>query len=420
MSTSTAWFLGVSYQKGWLRKEGALLLVACLGFLALALKVALALQTQGTNDIVYWEVFLATLKDAGGIGVYQQIVIFNFNHPPFMLHLLRVMDAFAEATGLPFAFWLRVPSIVADAGSLVTVARLLASHPIRDRRHPTGASLALLAVAPVSIMVSGFHGNTDSVMIFFMLLSLYCLDAKRNPWLAGAAFGMAINIKVVPLIFVPALALYLWKRREFSQYFGTCTGVVLLGSMPYILQDPLLVARNVLGYGSYYGYWGISRLTTTVVSDAQTNAAYAQIGRFLSIGLIAFASVMMGRRKASIPIFFQCGVIAFLFLTFTPGFGIQYLTWLVPWVVGLGFWPTALYYVTSGVFAFSVYTYWSHGLPWVFADVRDFDPELWPVSIVYIELICWLSVVLLLCQMVRIVVARGPGADDPRVLVRGA
>ena len=182
------------------RQRGALLLIAGLGLLALAVKLTLALRTRGSNDVVYWELFLSTMKDAGGIGVYEQV--YFFNHPPFMLHVLRTMDVLAQATGLPFSFWLRVPAILADAGSLAIVARLVALRPLVGGSRPTIAALALLALAPVSIMVSGFHGNTDPVMIFFVLLSLYCLTASNNPWLAGAAFGMAINIKVVPLIFV--------------------------------------------------------------------------------------------------------------------------------------------------------------------------------------------------------------------------
>jgi hypothetical protein len=310
-----------------------------------------------------------------------------------------------------------VPSILADLGSLVIVARLLAAQPRQDRPQQIVPVLALLAIAPISIMVAGFHGNTDPVMIFFLLLSAYVLEVHRRPGLAGAAFGMAVNIKVVPLIFVPVLALYLWRRREVVPYVGACAGVVLLGSMPFIVQNPWLVARNVLGYESFYGYWGTSRLIATFVAGAQTNAVFGQIGRLVTLVLVIVASVAMSRRRVRVPIFSQCGVIAFLFMAFTPGFGIQYLTWLVPWVVRLGFWPTALYYLTSGVFAFLVYTYWSRGLPWYFADGRDFVPEWWPVSIVYVELICWLSVVLLLVQMIRKIVARQAEADEPAALV---
>jgi hypothetical protein len=97
----------------------------------------------------------------------------------------------------------------------------------------------------------------------------------------------------------------------------------------------------------------------------------------------------------------QCAVTAFLFLAFSPGFGIQYLAWLVPWAVAAGTAATALYYATGGVFAFLVYTYWSGGLPWYFADARPVSPEWWPPPIVVFELLCWASVLAVLWSLLR-------------------
>ena len=106
---------------------------------------------------------------------------------------------------------------LADVGSLALVAWLVTATPIADRGRSATAALALLAVAPVSIMVSGFHGNTDPVMMFFVLLWLYCLEVWGGPWAAGAAFGMALNVKALPLIFVPAVVLYVSRRGGLPQ-----------------------------------------------------------------------------------------------------------------------------------------------------------------------------------------------------------
>src|SRR4051812_36927832 len=48
---------------------GTVLLLGGLACVVAAIKLALALQTRGTNDVVYWEMFLATLKEHGGIAV---------------------------------------------------------------------------------------------------------------------------------------------------------------------------------------------------------------------------------------------------------------------------------------------------------------------------------------------------------------
>src|SRR5438552_14477294 len=104
------------------------LLTAALAALAMGVKLLLALKTRGTNDVFYWQEFLDTMHRVGGIGVYYEIDYFN--HPPFMLHVLQAMDRLAQATGLPFAFWLRVPAIVADSASLLVLCALFASPPM--------------------------------------------------------------------------------------------------------------------------------------------------------------------------------------------------------------------------------------------------------------------------------------------------
>src|SRR5581483_7561229 len=94
-------------------------------------------------------------RRAGGVGLYRSVEIFN--HPPFMVHVLRLLGWIASATRLPFPLVLRLPGIAADAASVWMVARLLGPRPSPVR-------LIALALSPVALMISGFHGNTDPVM----------------------------------------------------------------------------------------------------------------------------------------------------------------------------------------------------------------------------------------------------------------
>jgi len=43
----------------------------------------------------------------------------------------------------------------------------------------------LLAAAPAAIMISGFHGNTDLIMICFVVLAAYCMEKKSPASVAG-------------------------------------------------------------------------------------------------------------------------------------------------------------------------------------------------------------------------------------------
>src|SRR5262249_52392570 len=80
-----------------------------------------------------------------------------------------------------------------------------------------------------------------------------------------------------------------------------------------------------------------------------------------------------------------------LFLVVTPGFGIQYLSWLLPWLVFLPLEAMLIYQVCTAVFMFQVYTFWSDGFPWNLAD--SLARGTWRDFLVWHELLCWLSVV---------------------------
>lgn len=363
--------------------------------LAFALKTTIAIRTYGTNDVSYWLWFLEQLRASDGVGLYHASDPSNgtkfFNHPPFMIHVLRLLDWLATATPLPFQFWLRLPAIVADLASLLLVWRILAREP-GERLAPL--ALLLLAVAPPSIMISGFHGNTDPIMTCFVLLAVYLLARRYPAVLVGIAFGMSMNIKIVPAILVPAFLLALpdFRRRAL---FAVAAGLTfLLASLPTIAQDPVFIIRRVFGYGSFGGHWGISRILTHYFADnTPLLDAYASYGRFILIGAILAVTWWLHSRPRPVPLFRQCGLLLFLFLALAPGFGVQYLAWLIPWPVVLGAGAAALFYAVSGYFLFLVYTYWARGFPWYLADSVSIG--LWKGQATVAEVACWLAIVLL-------------------------
>jgi hypothetical protein len=388
---------------------------------ATAVKLVLAARTFGTNDISAFWFFLQEYRGSGAKLLYEKDS--EFNHPPFILHWLSAMRWLWHATGLRPWFLIRLPSILADVGSFFLVARLIGPALSEPGRRFT---LFLVAAAPASILVSGFHGNNDPVMIFFLLLSLVLLERPAPDWLAGIAIGMAVNIKVVPLAFCPAVFLWLpsWRRR--CEYFGAALLTVLLASIPLLFQEPALLARKVLGYSSSYGVWGLSRILDSSPALEPLSNFFKSEGRLLLAASLIGLSVWMNRSREKTPLFRQMGVLAFAFLALSPGFGVQYLAWLVPWIAclgaGIGAWAAATWTVASGAFLFLVYTYWcqgvpleqgdanwlganfwTRGLPWNYADANSIGA--WWGGIVPFEIGCWASVVLVLVVQLRAVAA---------------
>ncbi len=359
--------------------------------LSLVCKILLALKTYGTNDVYKWESFMVWSRYLG-VSLYREAP--GFNHPPSMIHALRFLGWAVDTTGLPFQFWLRLPGILADAGSLWLVCRLL-----RDRLAEPSISRAvfLLALAPPSLLISGFHGNTDPVMIFFLLLSVY-LAERSYASTAGIAFGLAMSVKVLPLICIPVFLLYPTTRRKRIAFFSAAAAVLLLCWSPYLFQDPAAVLRQVFGYRSLYGIWGLSYLAAGLGRMAPglawLNPFFGRFGAWLSLALIAVVAYRINRSGSPPPLFSQVGLVVIFFLAASSGFGAQYLAWVVPFVVPLGALPAAILFTFSGAFLFLVYNYWCQGLPWYFADSGRVGP--WPASVGVVQLLCWLALVTLL------------------------
>ena len=222
---------------------------------ALLAKFLLAINTYGTNDVFDWEAF-ATWARPLGIGMLRGL--WQFNHPPSILHFNRFFWWLSGASGIPWPFWFRLPSIVADTCSLWLVWTILGP---RRRQPSTAWALLLLAASPVLVMTTGFHGNTDGLMVFFLLLSVLMTERGRSI-AAGGAFALAVSVKVMPLITLPALLLSQRGIRQRLSFLASASLVGIAAWSPYLFQEPGSILRRVFGYRSLYGQWGLSFLAS--------------------------------------------------------------------------------------------------------------------------------------------------------------
>jgi hypothetical protein len=364
---------------------------------ATILKLVMAYCTYGTNDVQFFEGYRALAASEGGVALYHKGIDLpkpsglvhheGFWHPPSIVNLVLTFGAVADATGLPFPFVFRFFSILADVGTCLLVWKLVAGNG------SSGAMAAcLVAASPVLIFLSGFHGNTDPIMVFFVVLTTWLLITGRHPVLAGLAFGCSVAIKVWPLFLGLTFLLEIRTWRDRALFSFAAAAAFLGASFPTLFEEPTFVLGQVLGYKSIYGLWGLSRMASW--TSLELNGLFYNYGRYLSLLVSVWVSVLAWRRGASLVI--RCGLVTCSFLALTSGFGIQYLAWLVPWVAALGVEATLIYSVSAGMFMFVVYTYWCGGLPWYLGDSTVVGP--WVNFLVWYEVTCWLTV-LFLCGL---------------------
>ena len=371
------------------------LFIVLLALVALTVKLAIAFNTIGTNDTVVFYGFAKVLSQHSLEWTYAHSRYFN--HPPLTAYFLRGIFALTEqpwcqGLGIHFPFLLRLPGILADFGVVLILLRLA-----KDRiRVPTWA-LALLAVSPASVMVSGFHGNTDAVLVLFLVCCVWmCL--RDQPLVAGFFFAMSCQIKIVPLLLLPGFVMFWWSQHKSRPFIlaGAVTTRALWAEP--LLGFPVLFAKNVFGYSGYWGLWGVTYLLRVTglrqfsrVSCFDLEPGQVVIMSVLKIIVIAGCVWLAWRnRQARGQAFVESiGCAWLIFFLLAPSVSPQYLIWATPFILVLSPRLHAAFLLASSIFLFAFYNITSGGLPWNLAMAMDDSKQHWGVW----SLIPWLTLI---------------------------
>ena len=171
---------------------------AVIGVLILMtlLKMLWALNSAGSVDMVLFYNFGKGVDQYGLTEIYRMDE--KFNHTPLTGGFAWLLHRIAGDDKMQFAFLLRLASIIAD----VAVVGALLRWRAKLGNLPPWWALIVFAASPVSLMISGFHGNVDPIMIALLFLATVAA-ANERPMLCGLLFGLASNVKIVPIVLSP-------------------------------------------------------------------------------------------------------------------------------------------------------------------------------------------------------------------------
>ncbi|MEP6672299.1 MAG: glycosyltransferase 87 family protein, partial [Chthoniobacter sp.] len=350
------------------------LLVLLIALLAVAAKLYCAATTYGTVDVILYYGFAKNIVHEGVVNTYLHDRIFN--HPPLLGNYLGFAYQLAggtettPASGQRFAFFHRLPGILADFSVVLLLLWIR-----RQTGRPPWWAIAVLAASPVSFMISGYHGNYDPLIPLGLTLTVIaCM--QRRALLAGVLLAVACQVKIIPLLMSPVLFFYWWQQgRDKAWTFMAATVLTLLlcWSAP-LLAAPEIFTRQVLVYNSIWGWWGITYLLNIsgidglagMVSLKPLSPSQALVTQTLKFLVIAGTLVLAWRRRKAAPaeLLATMGLVWGLFFTFAPGFGVQYLAWVSPFLL---FYSTRWFLAFTGsasVALFIFYNTISNGIPW--------------------------------------------------------
>lgn len=381
---------------------------------ALLAKLVCAALTSGTNDADAFYNFGRFIWERGLIAQY--LATPEFNHTPLTGWFCAL--AYGVGNGVGFNFVLRLPGILAD----FAIVRLLL------RRHEqTGTpplwTLALLALSPVNFMVSGFHGNVDPVLALLLVLAAIECERGRAAW-CGLWLGVACNVKIIPLLVAPVFFFHWFARRDARTFFITAGAVILAGWAVPLLAIPQTFLRNVLGYSSNWGSWGVTYWLNQTALPAFAPAGFsgltsAELAVMSALKLvIVIAALWLAWWRRALPVaevWSTLALVWLVFFVFAPGIGAQYFVWLAPFLAIHSPRAFAAFTAAASVFLFVFYNTISGGLPWW----RGLSTaELLPRWVAWSN-VAWLTLVAILAASLRTVVAntkasRAPASEPSR------
>jgi hypothetical protein len=174
------------------------------------------------------------LYSAGGGG---------YIYPPLLAWALQPLTLLPRTSAA--ALW------ILGMGALIPLTAWLASAEFARRLRLSIPTLGIAAAAGLAVLLVAdklrrelVEGNCNLLIILAGVLALRWLT--RRPWLAGAAIGLAINIKYLPLVFLP----YLLLRGRFKAFAGAVLGAICFALLPAVTfgwQTNLGYLRSALG-----------------------------------------------------------------------------------------------------------------------------------------------------------------------------
>jgi len=285
--------------------------------LALAVRLVPAWLVYGSDDVANWHRVAKELGER-----HNAYATGLLNWPPLWPWVIRTDAKIASILGIPLHVAFKLGPIVADSA---IAAVLLAAARLRGRSVRDAVRFSLLYVLnPVAIFTVAMHGQFDSFAVLFATLAVVAARWRPHGIASGLWVGLGAFAKTWPLVLLPGLLREgPWSRRAWVAYLGLTPIVIAFGTLS--VAAPVELQQHVLDYNSAEGWWGL----TWSPGDAYDGVAEWFAAHGTAVLYVALVAVIVIGFRAADPARLACALVL-TFLVFTPGFGNQYLLWVLP------------------------------------------------------------------------------------------
>ncbi len=266
----------------------------------------------------------------------------RYPYPPVWVWVTAATLQVSNLWHLPFDRLIKLPMLISDLGMVYLLYRYAAQR--------VGDSLlalipaTLYAVNPIALMISAGHGQFDSLVLVFVLWALVVRgrDQDQQSILAALLLGVAIALKGYPVLVLPYLIWTAPPSRKIWTAFFACLPLVFsltIYTIGYGFAMPMIT--RILGYGSTndFGWYFL-------LPQSPTFALLSSLGRvaILVLALCVPGMALRHRPAAAVTLIFA------VFYALTFAMSVQYLLWIVPFIVAAyPLWSLA--FTTTGTIA---------------------------------------------------------------------
>jgi hypothetical protein len=190
-------------------------------------------------------------------------------------------------------------------------------------RSPLGA--VVYAWNPLAVIEFASSGHNDSLMIFFLVLTLFLISEGKKA-ASGVAWGLAALSKLIPFVLVP------WVVVQKNHRMGAAfVATVVAGCLPFsnVLFDPALrSAPYISGVTSYATDWVFNPSLYGILALMTSNRALVKV--ILGLVLVVFSFYWAARCRDNVVRYaFGC---LFALLLASPVVHPWYVLWVLPFL----------------------------------------------------------------------------------------
>jgi hypothetical protein len=312
-------------------------------------RAVLGFETYGVGyDIDAVTAVERALED-DALQVYSAVNEGDLNRWPYpagFFPFVVLAGALADVAG-PFHGWIQVPQILADGAIAWLVQDFLGRRGASDRQRLAGAGL--VALGPSFWIISGFHGQMDSIAILPAVAALWLWDRSppgtRRALTAGLLVGVGAAMKSVPILMAVVLLASVRSRREAAALLLPAVAVPLLITAPWLVADTRDTLHSFTSHRALPGFGGIGLIAQPELADFWLNRDRSELsplsdflmdnaGPILAVLMAPLMALVLWRRAEPV---LAAAILWPALVLLNPGFGFQYVVWALPFALMAGY-----------------------------------------------------------------------------------